>query len=338
MPVRLKDIADDLNLSKMTISRVLRGQTDVSPETKARVLQRVKELNYRPNVMARSLRTGHTSTMGLIVPSLHEAYFSDLAQGVDQTLRAAGYELVICLTENDQQLEQRHIEFLAHQVDALLVVSAQESPSFFEGLDKEHEVPLIFINRKIPGSIDTSSFVGVREEEVGRLAAEHLISVGCRRIAYLRGPRTPIGDLRYTGFRDALQAANLPHRSEFVIDGIGAETTDYKRGFDGMIRLLSNRVRPDGLIAYTDMMAIGAMDAAVSRTISIPDGIAFVGCGNETRLCEMRIALSSIDTAGHEVGQKAGRAALRQISGATGTTSRKILITPKLVKRDSSTR
>src|SRR5271168_2752268 len=112
MPVRLKDIADDLNLSKMTISRVLRGQTDVSPETKARVLQRVKELHYRPNAMARSLRMGQTSTVGLVVPSLREDYFSELAKGADQIIRSAGYGLAICLTEYDMELEQRQVELL----------------------------------------------------------------------------------------------------------------------------------------------------------------------------------------------------------------------------------
>jgi LacI family transcriptional regulator len=337
MPVRLKDIADDLNLSKMTISRVLRGQTDVSAETKARVLQRVKELRYRPNAMARSLRTGQTSTLGLIVPSLRETYFSELARGVDQMVRSEGYGLAVCLTDGDAELEQRQIELLlARQVDALLVVSVQETTTFFEGLAIGESVPLVFVNRKVPGS--TRSFVGLYEERVGRTAAEHLISVGCRRLAYLRGPRTPAGDLRYNGFREALHEAELPYHADLVIDGMGAEAAEYKRGFDGMRRLLSSRIRPDGLMAYTDMMAVGAMDAALSRGIRIPEGIAFVGSGNETRLCEMRIALSSVDAAGDEVGRKAGRLALQLISDTSKAGSRRILVSPKLVQRSSSLR
>jgi LacI family transcriptional regulator len=337
MPVRLKDIANDLNLSKMTISKVLRGQTDVSAATKARVLQRVKELNYRPNVMARSFRTGQTFTIGLIVPSLRETYFGDLAKGIDQVVRPAGYGLVICPAEDDPDLEQRQIELLlARQVDALLVVSMQESASFFEEVGDGQTVPFVFVNHRFSG-VD-HSFVGVHEREVGRLAAEHLISAGCRRVAYLRGPRTLIGDLRYTGFREALREAGVTHHAELVVDGMGMETAEYKRGFDGMARLLSGRIRPDGLMAYTDMMAVGAMDAALNRGIKIPDGIAFIGSGNETRVCEMRIALSSVDTAGHEVGQKAGRVALRLVSGNGRSEAGKILIHPKLVKRSSTTR
>ena len=179
MPVRLKDIANDLNLSQMTVSRVLRGHIDVSPETKARVLQRVKELNYRPNVVARSLRTGHTSTIGLIVPSLREAYASELAKAVDKTIRAASYELIVCLSEDGPASEQRNVELLlAHQVDALLIVSIQESTTFFQGLNHKQKVPLIFINHKSLDSIENAVFVGIREVDVGRIATEHLIS--CR--------------------------------------------------------------------------------------------------------------------------------------------------------------
>jgi LacI family transcriptional regulator len=337
MPVRLKDIADDLSLSKMTISKVLRGQTDVSAETKARVLQRVKELNYRPNVMARSLRTGQTFTIGLIVPSIRETGYSELAKGIDRVVRSAGYALVVCLAEDDPDLEQRQIELLlARQVDALLIASLQESPSFFEELKRGRTTPLVFLHRKLPGVAE--NFVGVHEPEVGRIAAAHLASLGCRRIAYLRGPRTPIGDLRYTGFREALSEARLPHQGDLVLDAMGAETPDYKRGFDGMNRLLSARARVDAVMTYSDMMAIGAIDAALAKGIRIPEGIAFVGSGNEAQICEMRVGLTTVDTGGYEVGQKAARAALRLIAGEGNPSLRRTLIAPKLIQRSSTMR
>ena len=337
MPVRLKDIADDLKLSKMTISKVLRGQTDVSAETKARVLQRVKELNYRPNVTARSLRTGQTFTMGLIVPSMRETYWSEVAAGIDQVVRVAGFGLVVCPAQDDLEVEQQQLELLlARQVDALLIVSLQESASFFNQVFKGQTVPLIFVNRRLPGA--TGSFVGVHEEEVGHLACEHLIASGCRRIAYFRGPRTPIGDLRYIGFREALSDAGLLFHPELIVDGMDTEAAEYRRGFDGMIRLLAGRGRPDGVMAYTDMMAIGAIDASLSRGVSIPEGIAFVGSGNDGRVCEMKVPLTSVDLAGHEVGQKAGRMALRLVTGSSGAGTRRVLVSPWLVERSSSTR
>lgn len=133
MTVRLKDIASDLNLSKMTISRVLRGQTDVSAATKARVLQRMKELNYRPNIAARSLRSGNTFSIGLVIPSLADPFFTEVARGLVQTVRAAGYGLLISSAEGDPETERFEIGLqLSRQVDALLIVSVQQSTEFFD--------------------------------------------------------------------------------------------------------------------------------------------------------------------------------------------------------------
>ena len=128
MRVRLKDIAKDLNLSKMTISKVLRGQTDISDATKARVLKRVKELKYIPNISASSLRTGQTKTLGLVLPSIGTTHLSDVVAGINQVTGAQGYGLIVASSEEDADYEQRQIEiFLSLQVDALLVVSVQET-------------------------------------------------------------------------------------------------------------------------------------------------------------------------------------------------------------------
>src|SRR5260370_10213207 len=129
MTVRLKDIASDLNLSKMTISKVLRGQTDISAATKARVLQRMKELNYRPNIAASSLRTGNTFSIGLVIPSLPDPFFAKAAKGLAQTIRAKGYGLLISSAEQDPDIERHEIESqLSHQLNALVFSSAQQSP------------------------------------------------------------------------------------------------------------------------------------------------------------------------------------------------------------------
>jgi LacI family transcriptional regulator len=335
MVVRLKDIADDLKLSKMTISKVLRGQTDVGEDTKARVLQRARELNYRPNTTARSLRTGQTFMMGLVVPSMGDAYLCDVSRGISDAIRSAGYGLVVCPSQDDPELEQQQIELLlSRQVDALLIVSMEESAPFLEQLSKGQTAPLIFVNRRFPGA--TGNFVGIHEEQVGYIACEHLIAGGCRRIAYLRGPHTAIGDMRYAGFREALSDAGLAFHADLVVDPMGADKAEYKRGSDGMLKLLEGRGRPDGVMAYSDMIALGAMDASLSRGIKIPDGIAFVGSGNETKLCEMRVPLSSVAISGQEIGQKAGRMALRLAGKSDGTAIRKVLISPKLIERSSS--
>lgn len=335
MPVRLKDIADDLNLSKMTISKVLRGQTDISDATKERVLKRVRELKYIPNISASSLRTGQTKTVGLILPSIGMAYMGEVAAGIHHSVSSAGYGLIVCSSQNDIEMEQRQVEvFLSLQVDALLVVSTQKSTTFFEQMPGSKKMPLIFVDQK-PSRV-MGNYVGIHEEDVGRIACKHLIACGCRRIAYIRGPRTVTGDLRSNGYRQAMGEHGLTAPLDLVIDSMGSGESEYKRGYDAMLRLLGRRGRPEGVMTYSDIMAVGAMDAARSQGVKIPEEMRFIGCGNDALLCAMAIPLSSIDVGGHELGQKAGRLALRVIASGHRAGAHKILVTPKLIKRKSS--
>ncbi|MGB6742328.1 MAG: LacI family DNA-binding transcriptional regulator [Terracidiphilus sp.] len=335
MRVRLKDIAQDLNLSKMTISKVLRGQTDISDETKARVLKRVKELKYIPNISASSLRTGQTKTMGLILPSIGRPHLAEVAAGINQAVTAEGYSLIVCSSQEDADYEQQLIEvFLSLQVDALLLVSLQETAAFFEQLQRPKNMPVIFVGHRPFGA--TESYVAVHEEEVGRIACEHLIRSGCRRIAYIRGPRTAVGDMRSSGYRKALSEHGLAVQPDLVVESMNQEESEYRRGHEGMLRLLSRRGRPDGVMTYTDLMAVGAMDAAGSRGVSIPEELRFVGCGNDALLCGMRFPLTSIGLGEREVGQKAGRLALRAIGGGNAGAAPRALVKPKLIKRKSS--
>jgi len=337
MRVRLKDIAEDLNLSKMTISKVLRGQTDISDETKARVLKRVKELKYIPNISASSLRTGQTKTIGLVLPSIGSPFLSDIVGGVDKAVNSESYGLIVASSQDDPDFEQRQIEiFLSLQVDALLVVSVQETGTFSELMQAAKRIPVVYVHQKPPET--AGSFVGIHDEEVGRIACAHLIQCGCRRIAYLRGPRTAVGDTRANGYRQALIEHGLAVQPDLVIESMHPEESEYKRGYEATMRLLSRRGRPDGVMAYTDMMAIGAMDAAAGKGTRIPEEMRFVGCGDDPLLCAMKVPLTSINIGGCEVGTKAAQLALRAIGNGPRKAMHKILVKPGLVRRKSSAR
>lgn len=336
MTVRLKDIANDLNLSKMTISKVLRGQTDISAATKARVLQRMKELNYRPNIPARSLRTGNTFTIGLVIPSLTSFFFADVARGLIQTVRTAGYGVLISSAEEDPEIERHEIELqLSRQVDALIVASVQESAEFFTALGRQR-APLILVDRKMPSV--AASFVGLRDQDVGYVAAEHLAEVGCRKLAYLRGPRTASADLRWSGYRAALTEFDLAFKPDFVVDSGDPSRNEYHRGYEAMQRLLGGRAKPDGVMCYSDMLALGVIDAALAKNLRVPEDICVVGCGDQPSLREMRIPLSSVNLSGVELGQKTANLTLRALSNQEVNPSRNLLLSPRLVVRRSSQR
>jgi LacI family transcriptional regulator len=336
MTVRLKDIASDLNLSKMTISKVLRGQTDVSAATKARVLQRMKELNYRPNISARSLRTGNTSTIGLVIPSLTNSFFADVARGLVQTMRTAGYGLLISSAEEDVDIERHEIELqLSRQVDALIVASVQESAEFFTALGRQ-KAPLILLDRKLPSF--AASFVGLREQDIGYIAAAHLAKVGCKTLAYLRGPRTASADLRWAGYRAALAEFNLTFRRDFVVNFEDSNHSEYQRGYQAMLRMLNARIKPDGVVCYTDALALGAIDAAFEKGQRIPEDICIVGCGDQPSMRELRMPLSSVNLSGVEVGQKTANLALRALASQDVNLRKNVLLSPKLVVRRSTQR
>ena len=148
-PVRLKDIAQELNVSVMTVSKVVRGCADVGAETRSRVLARIKELNYQPNWVARSLAARRTFMIGLIVPDLMHSFFAEIAKGVSAAIRPLGYDVVICNSEEDSEVESSEVDrLLARQVDGLLLASAQapSSLSLFERIEARG-VPYVLIDR-----------------------------------------------------------------------------------------------------------------------------------------------------------------------------------------------
>jgi LacI family transcriptional regulator len=148
--VRMKDIASDLGISAMTVFRALRDYPDVNPATRAEVLQRAMELNYRPNLAARALVTGRTGLMGLVIPNLVNSFFAQLAVELSGVLRSSGFTLVISSSEDDPELEQREIDHLLDRgVDALLVASTQPSPETFRRLEGR-KVPYILLDRWFP--------------------------------------------------------------------------------------------------------------------------------------------------------------------------------------------
>ena len=150
-PVRMKDIARDMGLSTVTISKVLRGHSDISDETRKRVLKRMKELNYQPNLAARALITGRTSTIGLVVPDLLHPFFAQVAKAVSAGIRGHGYSLIITSSEEDPELERQEIEqLLARRVDVMLIASAQWTVESFRRIE-ERRIPYILIDRLFAG-------------------------------------------------------------------------------------------------------------------------------------------------------------------------------------------
>lgn len=330
-PVRLKDIARDLNVSVMTVSKVVRGCADVGAETRSRVLARIKELNYQPNWVARSLAARRTFMIGLIVPDLMHSFFAEIAKGVSTTIRPLGYDVVICNSEEDGSVESSEVDrLLARQVDGLILASAQPPSSLevFERIEARN-VPYVLIDRRF--SEARAPYVGADDEAIGRLATSHLIERGCRLIAHIAGPPINPGLGRLKGYRDALAQAGIPVPDEYVVSA-----TDDATGYQAAQRLLALHPRPDGIFGYNDPTAAGAMKAALEAGIGIPGTLKVIGVGNVHYSDLLRVPLSTIDQSSAAIGQQAADILVKSIGAKRKRPPRTVIIEPTLLAREST--
>src|SRR5580700_6662538 len=189
----MKDIARDLGVSLMTVSKALRNHSDISQQTRNRVLKRMRELNYQPDWIARSMVTRRTYLVGLVLPDLMHSFFAEVAKGVARRLQPLGYQVVISNSEEDGDVEQRHVEVLVNRkVDGLIIASAQRNGQgeVFKILESS-KIPYVLIDRMLAGV--EANYVGVKDDDLGAIATEHLVAQGCRRIAHIRGPAVATG-------------------------------------------------------------------------------------------------------------------------------------------------
>jgi LacI family transcriptional regulator len=336
MAIRLKDIAQDLKISVVTVSKVLRKHPDIGPETRQKVLQRMKELNYRPNLAARALATGRTHAIGLIVPDLVHPFFGQVAKALSGVLRAKNYSLVLSSSDDDPELEQQEIDqLLARRVDVLVVASAQRDPDNFRHI-QEQKTPLVLIDRKIEGV--PAHFVGINDVSAGRIATQHLIDVGCRNLAHIGGPEhvsTAAGRAR--GYREVLTRRDIKERpGTVVMREQGDEAADHT-GYLAMKQLLTMKPRPDGVFCYNDPTAMGAMKAVLEAGLDVPSDIAIVGCGNVAYADFMRVPLTSVDQQSQQIGERAAKLALSVLEHSPSRPKHVVLL-PSLIKRASTQR
>lgn len=336
MTVRLKDIARDVGVSVMMVSKAFRNHHDLSAETRARVLKRIRELNYRPNLAARVLVTGKTSLVGLVVPDLAHTFFSEMARGLSEVLRSRGYALFIASSEQDPELERQAIDQLvARRVDALLVASTQVTQESFRRVE-EAGVPCILVDRRFAGF--PANFVGVNDEQVGVMATEHLHEVGCRRVAHISAPMLSSVVGRLEGYKKTLDRHGIELRADYIVNTETVSELGEQAGYEAAEQLLALDARPDGIFCYNDTVAMGAMNAVLAAGLRIPGDVALVGCGNLHFSSSLRVPLSSIDQQSANIGRRAAKLALDWIGAGTNPAPKTILLKPKLVARDSTKR
>jgi LacI family transcriptional regulator len=332
----MRDIAKDLGVSVITVSKVLRNHPDIGDETRQRVLARVKELEYRPNLAARSLVTGRTYLVGLIVPDLLHPFFAEIAKSLSDILRKSGYYVIVSSSEEDPDLEEKEInQLLDRQLDTLIVASCHSTADLFFRIEKQR-TPYILIDRSLPGL--SVNYVGVDDVAVGLLATEHLIAIGCKRIAHIRGPETSPGNGRLEGYNRALARYGMKINPDYIIPERKGDIDTKQQGAEAMRQLLRLKPKPDGVFCFNDPLAMGAMDYALDQGARIPEDIAIIGCGNLHYDDSLRVGLSSINQHSRRIGEEAARITLRILNAKAAPTPETVVLQPELVVRGSTQR
>jgi DNA-binding LacI/PurR family transcriptional regulator len=254
-------------------------------------------------------------------------------KGINEIFRSAKYSLVLSSVDGDAEMEERELELhLSRQVDALMILSGSDTSNVPQALTTA-TVPLIYIG-PCPPRLSRPS-VGLREDEVGQVAVDYLLKRRCKRLVYFRGPRTAIADQRFAGFLDATRRAGVVVKQEWIIETQPGEA-EYRSGFEVMRRLATSRIRPEGVVAYTDLLAAGARDGAIFAGLQVPQQLQIIGCGNLVNVCETGTELTSIDLAHEEIGRRAARLVLRRIEDKGETSARSASLSPRVVQRQTT--
>jgi DNA-binding LacI/PurR family transcriptional regulator len=316
MAATLHDVARVANVSIKTVSNVINDYPHIRPETKQRVVDAIAELGYRPNLSARSLRSGRTGVIGLALPELSLSYFAELA---DSVIKAADARGVTVLIEQTGGERQREIELLSSPrrqlTDGLLFSALGMANDDAHYLNVSY--PLVLLGERIfGGPTDHVTMVNV---DAARAATEHLIRTGRKRIAVVGahdGEVIGSAGLRLRGYREALDAAGIPFDPTLI-----AYTTLWHRsnGATSMRQLLSTGVKFDAVFALNDTLALGAMRVLQEAGLTIPTDVAVIGFDDLDEARYSLPTLSTIDPGRNEIATTAVRVLLDRIAGVDPT-------------------
>jgi LacI family transcriptional regulator len=293
----MRDVANKAGLSVSTVSHVVNNTRAVSEESRQRVLQAMDELGYKPNVLARSLRRQESNTIGMIVPDSANPFFAEMARGIEDASFSQNYSVILCNSEGDldKQLVYTNV-LIGNQVAGILFVAAGVSTELVKDL-RCRLVPVVVVDREVPGvDVDT---VLTNHSQGGRLATQHLVDLGHRRIACISGGSelTPSAE-RLTGYCEVLESNDLPYDDSLVIRG----DFQYESGYEATQQLMNLDSPPSAVFACNDLMAVGCMSAATELGLPVPEALSVVGFDDVRLASYTNPPLTTICQPKHEIG------------------------------------
>lgn len=332
MATTLSDIASALGVSKMTVSRAIRNHPTINAETRERVLKVARQMKYQPNHFARALTTNRSYLIGVVVPDLVPSYFAELTRGIETVARPAGFQILICNTDEDSGKEVEEVEALRHRTDGLVIASAlppEETKVYRKMLAEGTRI--VLFDRPLESL--RCSVVTTDNVKVGRLATEHLIDLGHLQIGHLYGNLSAVATDRCEGYKQALSARGVRFKKSLVRDCGFLE----RDGYEAMSAWIKAGGVPSAIFVANDGAAIGVMQAIEDAGLRVPEDVALVGAGNIHYGDLLRVPLTTVDWGKIEMGRQAARLLIDSIAGegAKSKSAERIIIAPELVVRRS---
>jgi len=333
MAVTLREVADAAGVSIKTVSNVINGYPYISKATREAVEAAVETLGYQPNLSARGLRSGRTGAISLVIPDLKNPYFAELA---DSVMKAASKRGVAVFIEQSGGDRERELAILRapqmRMADGILlsVVGLGQDDAALVDIER----PLLLLGERIFNG--PADHVTMRNVEASRAATEHLLALGRRTIVALGAhPHDVVGSagLRLAGYREALQAAGIAYRDELVLE---AGTWQRVDGADAMRTFLASGLDCDGVVAFNDSLAFGAMRAIEDAGHRIPEDIAIIGFDDVDETRYSIPTLSSIDPGRDDIAETAVRLLLARIDGDDTTPLTEYAAPFRLIAREST--
>ncbi len=328
--VSLKDVARIAGVSPSTVSRVINRTVFVSEETRIKVEKAIAEVNYRPNLLAQSLRLKVTKNIGLLVPAIDHPAFSLLIGHIEESASKRGLNLLIFNTKSDSKREAEAIDMLLGQNINGIIFCRVSDESYIDNLSRSHKIPMVVIDRayhneKIPN-------VTLDNYQAGALAGKHLLEVGCRRIATVTGNfNINLARDRHAGFVASLAKRGVKFDENLLWEG----TFSYQSGIDGVNYFLDKGIAFDGLWGQNDMVAAGAISTLVKRGIRVPEDVAVMGMDDVGFSAMYNPAITTISQPFAEMCDTAVEY-IDKLTSGEAIAQNKVRLSPAIVIRDST--
>jgi LacI family transcriptional regulator len=329
----LRDVARLAAVHPGTVSRALNPETRrlVNEETALRVIEAAEALGYRPNPIARGLKTSRSYTIGVLVPDLTNPLFPPIVRGIQDRLEQAGYTPLIANTDNDPERERNDFEAMrARQVDGVITATARLDHGLLDEMAAAG-LPIVLVNRRLDDGLLPSATADDREG--ARLAVAHLAALGHTRIAHLGGPQdVSTGHSRYAGFVAGMAEAGLEIDPDLV--RFGAAFTE-PEGERLCADLVAGGIRPTAIVAGNDLMALGCYDVFAARGIDCPVEMSVVGFNDMPFSERFNPPLTTIGIPHYEIGAAAAELLLERLQ-QPDLPARHVVLAARLVVRDST--